>query len=175
MPATNDNGAILADELNGWFLRELPYTGWLKEQYVKWDDDGIMAHLNVDFNTLYREYFDMDYDYALEKEPDSFYGTGLLILLAWQALLKPEYREAFVTEINQRLKYFEAPIRLTPHGRFHEVLPDMADYDDASVYKSGRYDTANVIFVVVVVLIILLLFFNLSMGVTEAIVPPSLL
>lgn len=175
MPETHDNSVVLAEELIGWFLRELPYRGWLKEQYISWDDDNVLARLNVDFDNLYREHFGMEYNHVLEKAPDSFYETGLLILLFWQELVKDEFRDAFVDEINHKLKYFEAPLRLTPKGRFHEVLPEMSDYDDASEYKGSRRDLVNVLLVVVVVLLILLFFFGLSMQMAESIVPPSLL
>ena len=154
-----DKSVVLADEIIGWFKLELPYKDWLKEQYLKWDADGIRAELNADFDALYRKYFDISYDHALEKEPESFYPAGLLILLTWRELLKEDCREAFTEEINHKLKYFDAPIRLTPKGRFHEIMPDTAEYEDAAAYKNGPSRKLLIVFLV----FLLLLFFFLGM------------
>lgn len=137
MVTDDDKSAVLADELIGWFKRELPYRDWLKESYLKWDANGIRAEINADFEKLYRQHFDIDYNQVLEKEPDSFYETGLLIMLAWQELLKEDKREEFAAEINLKLKHFDAPVRLTSKGIFHKVTPDTAEYEDAQAYQDA--------------------------------------
>lgn len=151
----SDNSAVLADELIGWFQLELPYKDWLKPEYVKLDEDGIRAYINADFDALYHEYFDMDYNHVLEKEPESFYETGLLILLAWQELIAEDKREEFAEEINHKLKYLEAPIRLTPKGRFHKINPHTTEYEDAPVYKGPSRE----LLIVFLVFLIILFFF----------------
>lgn len=158
MIEANDNSTILADELIGWFQLELPYRDWLKPEYVKWDEDGIRAEISADFNTLYHKYFDMDYNHVLDKEPESFYETGLLILLAWQELVKEDKREEFAGEINNKLKYLEAPLRLTPKGRFHEVNPQTAEYEDAPVYNGPSREL-----LIVFLIFLIILFFFLGM------------
>lgn len=151
-----DKSIILADELICWFKLELPYKDWLKEEYIKWNDDGIRAELNADFDALYHKYFYMDYNHVLAKEPDSFYETGLLILLAWQELIKADKREKFAEEINRKLKYFDASIRLTPKGRFHEVSHDTVVYEDAPAYKS---EPSRELLIVFLLFLIVLFFF----------------
>lgn len=166
----DDKSAVLADELIGWFNLELPYKDWLKEQYLKWDDDGIRATLNADFDALYRKYFDIDYNHVLEKEPDSFYETGLMILLAWQELIKEDKREEFAEEINHKLKYFDAPLRLTPKGRFHEVMHDTVEYEDAPAYKGGP--SRELLIVLLVFLVFLFFFLGMVVFASDPFVAP---
>lgn len=161
MVDSGDNGMVLADELIGWFLRELPYKNWLKDNYVKWDDDGVMAHLNIDFNVLYRKYLGTDYNNVLEKEPVSFYEIGSLILLTWQTLLKEEFKDAFADEINLKLKYFEAPLRLNAQGYFYEVTPYTTDYADALNYKKSSRDIIIVFLLLTTAVVVMLFFFKL--------------
>lgn len=158
MITDDDKSAVLADELIRWFKLELPYREWLKESYLKWDADGIRAELNADFDALFRQYFDIAYNQVLEKEPDSFYETGLLILLAWQELLKEDKREEFAAEINLKLKHFDAPVRLTPKGIFHKVTPNTAEYEDAQEHQ-GMSKHERLIFLLI---FLLTLFFFLA-------------
>lgn len=156
MVTTADKSAVLADELIGWFKLELPYRNWLKEPYLKWDADGIRAELNADFDALYRQYFDIDYNHVLEKAPDSFYETGLLVLLAWQELIKEDKRAEFTAEINHKLKYFDATVRLTPKGLFHEVMLNTVEYEDAADYKD---ESVRERLILLLIFLIVLLFF----------------
>lgn len=158
MLTDDEKSAVLADELISWFKLELPYLDWLKELYLKWDADGIRAEIDADFDALYRQYLDIDYNQVLEKAPDSFYETGLLILLTWQELLKEDKRAEFTAVINQKLKLFDAPVRLTPKGLFHKVMPNMAEYDDARDYKAGAKPKPKPLIILLISLLTLFFF-----------------
>lgn len=158
MVTTDDKSAILADELISWFKLELPYRDWLKESYLKWDADGIRAELNADFDALFRQYLDINYNQVLEKEPDSFYETGLLILLAWQELLKEDKRGEFAVEVNLKLKLFDAPFRLTPKGLFHRITSNTVEYEDAQEFQDSPNHKRLLIFAIA----LLTLFFFLA-------------
>lgn len=175
MTENPDKGAILADELVAWFLRELPYWEWLKDEYVKWHDDGITAELNVDFDRFYREHFNMPYDHVLEKQPESFAEVGLLVLLAWRELIKTNKRDQFVDEINHRLKAFEAPVRFTHKGLFHAIDPETVEYEDAREYQPSPRRTLNAAIFVIMALIIMIMLLSMALKISQSFIPPSLL
>lgn len=170
MGTTTDKSAVLADGLIGWFKLELPYLDWLKASYLKWDANGIRAELNADFDALYRQYFDIAYNQVLEKKPDSFYETGLLILLAWRELLKEEKRAEFTAEINRKLKFFDAPVRLTPQGLFHKVTPHTVDFEDALDYKDAT--TRERLILLLIFLIVLFFFLTVIVFSGDLLAPP---
>lgn len=123
---TNDASLQFSRDFAVWVKNDFPGQHWLKDEYVRRDENTGAALLNVDFDAAYRAYFhDTSYNGVLDHSSPSFYDIGMLIKLAYDELILPESRDAFTQLVNLRLKEFNAPLKFV-QGSFLNLNDETA-------------------------------------------------